>query len=394
MWQRLASRRLLELWDQFPAVLILGPRQCGKTTLARTVFSDIPYCDLEEPSIAGLFADDPTFQIESRAHPALILDEAQAVPSVFASLRGIIDKRRALKGRFLILGSAQPALVRGISETLAGRIGILELEPLTAAEGLTGRPKKTWQDLWLCGGFPDALTGNFRDWWDSYLRTYVERDLPRLGISADPLLLRRLLTMLAHSQGGLLNASQFGNSLGVTYHTVKRYLDILEQSFLVRRLPPYFRNVGKRLTKSPKVYLRDTGLLHHLLNVGSLEDLDSHPIRGASWETHVIEDVMRRERIAHPHSQFYFWRTLAGAEIDLVIERGGQRFGIEVKAGRGNQRRLARSLEQAASDVRATHVWVLDHAEGSEPLRPGVERRGWPESVTWLPESSEPPPRS
>ena len=236
------------------------------------------------------------------------------------------------------------------------------------------------------GGFPDSLRGPFRDWWDAYLRTYVERDLPHLGVSADPLLLRRMLTMLAHSQGGLLNASQLGNSLGVSYHTVQRYLDILEQSLLLRRLPPYFRNVGKRLTKSPKVYLRDTGLLHHLLNISSIEELENHPIRGASWETFVIEDLIRREKLRYPHSQFYFWRTAAGSEVDLVIERGAKRFAIEVKAGRGDKRHLARVLEQAAADLRAAQIWILDQAGGTEPVGPKVERRSWPENTDWLPE--------
>ena len=386
MWKRLAKARLLQLWDRFPSVLILGARQVGKTTLARETFPDVPYCDLEEPSLRQLFTDDPTFQIERRAKPALILDEAQSVPHVFASLRGLIDKHRSRKGRFLMLGSAQPALVRQVSESLAGRVGILELQPLTVVESRTGRERKTWEDVWLCGGFPDALRGPFREWWEAYLRTYVERDLPHLGVSADPLLLRRMLTMLAHSQGGLLNASQFGNSLGVSYHTVQRYLDILEQSFLVRRLPPYFRNVGKRLTKSPKVYLRDTGLLHHLLNIASIEELESHPIRGASWETFVIEDLLRRETLRHPHSQFYFWRTTVGSELDLIIERGAKRFGIEVKAGRGDKSALARALERTAADVGAKQIWILDQAEGTEPLRPRVERKGWPDNVGWLPE--------
>jgi len=387
MWVRLAKPRLFQLWKQFPAVLILGARQVGKTTLARDSFPDVPYCDLEEPSLRQLFSDDPTFQIERRARKGLILDEAQSVPDVFASLRGLIDKQRTRKGRFLLLGSAQPGLVRGVSETLAGRVGILELDPLTAAETRTGSESKNWEDVWLCGGFPDALRAPFREWWEAYLRTYVERDLPHIGVSADPLLLRRILTMLAHSQGGLLNASQFGNSLGVSYHTVQRYLDILEQSFLVRRLPPYFRNVGKRLTKSPKVYLRDTGLLHHLLNIDSIEELDNHPIRGVSWETFVIEDLIRRERLAHPHSLFYFWRTTAGSEMDLVIERGPKRFGIEIKAGRGGgQAHMARILEQTRADVNASQVWILDQAAGSESLRPNVKRRGWPENIDWLPE--------
>ena len=386
MWVRLAKERLRQLWKQFPAVLILGARQAGKTTLARQQFPDIPYCDLEEPSLRQLFTSDPTFQIERRARPALILDEAQAVPDVFASLRGLIDKHRSQKGRFLLLGSAQHSLVRQVSESLAGRVAVLELDPLTVAETGTGSEPRTWEEVWLRGGFPDALRGLFREWWEAYLRTYVERDLPHLGVSADPLLLRRLLTMLAHSQSALMNASQFGNSLGVSYHTVRRYLDILEQSFLLRRLPPYFLNVGKRLTKSPKVYLRDTGLLHHLLNIGSIEELESHPIRGASWETFVIEDLIRREKLRHPHSQFYFWRTAAGAEVDLVIERGTKRFAIEVKAGRGDKQHLARVLEQAAADLKASQVWILDQAEGTEPLRPKVERRSWPENSDWLPE--------
>jgi predicted AAA+ superfamily ATPase len=386
MWDRLAKRRLLTLWHQFPAVLILGARQVGKTTLARETFPHLPYCDLEEPSLRQLFTDDPTFQIERRARPALILDEAQSVPDVFASLRGVIDKQRSTKGRFLLLGSAQPALVRQVSETLAGRAGILELDPMTAAEARTDDEPKTWEDVWLCGGFPDALRGPFRDWWEAYLRTYVERDLPHLAVSADPLLLRRILTMLAHAQGGLLNASRLGNSLGVAYHTVQRYLDILERTFLLRRLPPYFRNVGKRLTKSSKVYLRDTGLLHHLLNIASSEELDNHPIRGVSWETFVIEDLLRREKLRHPHSQFYFWRTSAGAELDLIIERGSKRFAIEIKTGRGNDGRVARVLEQSAHDVRATRVWILDQGDGVEPVRPNVERRGWREDVGWLPD--------
>jgi predicted AAA+ superfamily ATPase len=386
MWKRLAVSRLLQLWGQFPAVLVLGARQVGKTTLAREVFPDVPYCDLEEPALRDIFSSDPTFQIESRAQPALVLDEAQSVPDVFASLRSLIDKQRRRKGRFLLLGSAQPALVRQVSETLAGRIGILDLDPLTAAEARTGREKKTWQSVWLCGGFPDALHGPFREWWEAYLRTYVERDLPHIGVSTDPLLLRRTLTMLAHSQGGLLNASQLGNSLGVSYHTVQRYLDILERTFLVRRLPPYFRNVGKRLTKSAKVYLRDTGLLHHLLNISSMGDLDSHPIRGASWETFVIEDLLRREKLLHPHSQFYFWRTAAGSELDLVIDRGTKRLAFEVKSGRGGKGNVARIAEQAADDVGAARVWILDQAEGSEPLRTRVERKSWPENLDWLPD--------
>jgi predicted AAA+ superfamily ATPase len=191
--------------------------------------------------------------------------------------------------------------------------------------------------------------------------------------------------MLAHRQGGLLNASELGASLGVTHHTVRRYLDVLEETYLLRRIPPYFRNVGKRLVKSPKVYLRDTGLLHHLLNIGTLEDLESHPIRGASFETFVLEDLTRRERLAHPHSQFFFWRTAAGAEIDLLIERGAERFAIEIKSGRADKPQMIRALESAAADVATKGAYFIDQGTGHERVGRHIERRGFVESLDWLP---------
>jgi predicted AAA+ superfamily ATPase len=193
--------------------------------------------------------------------------------------------------------------------------------------------------------------------------------------------------MMAHAQGSQLNASQVGSSLDVSYHTVIHYLDVLEQTFLVRRLPPFFRNVGKRLAKRPKVYLRDTGLLHHLLNITTHADLASHPIRGSSWETLVLEDIIRRERLAHPSSQFFFWRTAAGAEVDLVIERGSERYAIEVKAGRAIHPRATHTLAEAAKDIGAAGGWIVDQGEGIESLRPGIWRRGIAESLEWLPPS-------
>jgi predicted AAA+ superfamily ATPase len=386
VWRRAASARLKELSLTFPAVLVLGARQVGKTTLARSTFPRMPYVDLEEPRTRALFADDPTFQLESRARPSLILDEVQFVPETFAALRGLIDASRRTMGRFILLGSAQPSLVKGVSESLAGRVGILELDALTAAEVQSGRQRRPWMEVWLRGGFPDPLRGgDFREWWEAYLRTYVERDLPALGIGTDPLLLRRLLTMLAHQQGGLLNSAQLGGSLGVSHHTVHRYLDVLERTYLVRRLPPFFRNVGKRLVKSPKIYLRDSGLLHHLLNISTHQDLDSHPIRGASWETFVIEDLLRRERVAHPHSQFFFWRTAAGAEIDLVLERGSKRYAVEVKSGQGGRPRTIHALESAAHDVAASGAFLVDQAAGREPLSPDVQRLGFSQALSWLP---------
>ena len=195
-----------------------------------------------------LFAEDPHFQLDARHATGLVLDEAQRLPALFDALRGAIDADRQRMGRFVILGSAQPALVRQVAESLAGRVGILELAPLTVQEASTGEaPVADYRTLWLCGGFPDALNaagrgGHFRVWWEAYLRTYVERDLPALGVGADPILMRKLLTMLAHAQGGLANLSQFAAALGHSQPTIARYVDVLEQSFLLRRLPPYFRN--------------------------------------------------------------------------------------------------------------------------------------------------------
>ena len=382
---RLATQRLQQLAAQFPAVLILGARQVGKTTLTKMAFPTHAYVDLEAPRLREAFTEDAAFQIEQRGTGGVILDEAQAVPAVFSALRGIIDAERNRRGAYILLGSVQPALVRGVAESLAGRVGILELDPLTAQEAAGGDAPRDWRQLWLAGGFPDALSGDFREWQEAYLRTYLERDLPLLGIDAEPLFLRRLLTMLAHQQGGLLNVSSLAGALGVSHGRVSRALDIFEQTFLLRRLPPYFRNVGKRLTKSPKAYLRDTGLLHHLLNIGTAEELDAHPIRGASWETFVAEDLLRRERLAHPFSQPFFWRTAAGAEIDLLFQRGEAMSAIEIKAGIGSARQ-ARGLGDALPDAGAAAGWILDQGEGEEVLNPRVRRRGFALDLYWLPD--------
>lgn len=395
MYLRSQGDRLQRLSQLFPAVLILGARQVGKTTLARQTFTGFAYQDLEDPATHALFAQDPRFQLDARSGATgLILDEAQRLPALFDALRGAIDADRQRMGRFVILGSAQPTLVRQVAESLAGRVGILELSALTAQEANTGdAPKTDHRQLWLCGGFPDAVGaadrgGHFRDWWEAYLRTYVERDLPVMGVGADPILLRKLLTMLAHAQGGLANLSQFSAALGVSQPTVARYVDILEQSFLLRRLPPYFRNVGKRLVKAPKLYLRDTGLLHHLLNIDSLDGLDHHPIRGASWETFVLEDLLRREAVVYPHSMAHFWRTASGAEVDLLLERNGKLHAVEVKTARASSPYLARGLRAIMADTGAVSATVIDQAPGTDPLAPGVTRMGFALATAWLPEDA------
>jgi uncharacterized protein len=386
VFNRLTEATLRAAGAAFPVVVILGARQVGKTTLARAAFASHRYLDLEDPRTAQRLRSDPRFELDEAAPSAgLILDEAQAVPEVFAALRGAVDADRRRMGRFIVLGSAQPALVRGVSESLAGRAAVLELDPLTAQEVATGAAARSWREAWLRGGFPDALNGDFRVWWEAYLRLVFERDLPQYGVRADPLFLRRLLTMLAHQHGGLLNSSALGNSLGVSHHTLLRHLDVLESIFLLRRLPPYFRNVGKRLTKAPKVYLRDSGLLHHLLNISTAEQLADHPSRGASWEGFVIEDIVRREKLAHPASQPYFWRTAAGAEIDLVLDRPHERVAVEIKAGRGDDARALRTLRDALPDVAAQRAWIVDQADGIDPLGARIARAGFSAIVEGTP---------
>ena len=371
------AARLRAAAQRFPAVAILGARQTGKTTLARGVFPEYVYRDLEDPRTALRYREDPRFALGEADGQGLILDEAQAVPEIFSALRGAVDENRLANGRFVLLGSAQPRLVRGIAESLAGRVAVVELDPLTVAEAGTGDAPQGWRTLWLKGGFPDAVRGDFREWWDAYLRMLLERDLPHYGLAADPLFMRRLLTMLAHQHGGLFNASALGGSLGVSYQVIQRHLDVLESVFLVRRLPPYFRNIGKRLTKSPKVYLRDCGLLHHLLNISDQSELANHPSLGASWEGFVLEDVLRRERVAHPTSQPYFWRTAAGAEIDLLLDRGATRVAVEIKAGRGDNFRAVRALRDAMPDVEADRAWIVDQGDAIERLGPAIARAGF-----------------
>ena len=390
MFFRLATSRALDLARTFPAVVLLGARQVGKTTLARAAFPHHTYVDLEEPRTRDLFDEDPTFHLDQRLRLAvarepsggLILDEAQSVPQVFASLRGLIDADRHARGRFILLGSAQPALVRGVSESLAGRAGVLELDPLTAHEAATGPHPKTWRDCWLSGGYPEPLLSASsasgamsRDWHEAYLRTYIERDLPMLGLAAEPVFLRRLLTMLAHQQGGLLNVNALAGALGVPHAKVARCLDLFEQTFMLRRLHPWFTNIGKRLVRSPKAYLRDTGLVHHLLGIGDLDGLLQHPIRGQTWETFVVECLIRTEKILRPHTQAWFWRTAAGAEVDLVLERGAERIAIEVKSAPGS-RQVARHLADCAEDIGANRAWIIDQGDGREPLNARVTRVG------------------
>ena len=331
MIKRQAEIMVRELAQQFPAVLILGPRQCGKTTLAKH-FLEGEYFDLEKPSDQQVFLEDIEFALR-RLQPPLIIDEAQTLPELFPVLRSMIDLDRQRTGSYYLLGSVNPALVKHISESLAGRVGIIELTPFLLSE--INDLKIAFTDFWLKGGFPDALkekeNSKWQRWQDNYLRTFIERDIPRFGVKMSPIQIRRLMVMLAHQHGGVLNASDLGRSLGISYHTIGNYLDLMEGHFLIRRLPPYFPNIKKRIVKSPKIYIRDSGVLHNLLGVSSEKSLLESPKRGSSWEGFMIVQIITREMLKRPGSLFYFFRTHAGAEIDLVIDRGSERIGYEFK---------------------------------------------------------------
>lgn len=286
------------------------------------------------------------------------------MPELFPLLRALIDERRAAPGRFLLLGSAHPSLVRGISESLAGRIGFLDLDPFCYAE-LRGRGVSL-TDLWLRGGLPEPCLQRRRpiaDWMDGYIRTFLERDLGGLGVDLSTARVRRLWQMLAYAHGSIWNASEYAGSLGVNYHTVNRYADILEQAFLLRRLPPYYANLGKRLVKSPKVYLTDSGLLHAFLGVDSHRRLLVEPKRGLSWEGFVIDQIIRREKLAHPASRFYFWRTATGVEVDLLVERGDTRIGVEIKLGSRIDPRDWAHLKTALADLKLARAWLVSQTD-------------------------------
>ncbi len=361
--QRLGGARLKKLIRQFPAVAVLGPRQCGKTTLVRHLFPRAELIDLERPSDLARAEQDPEYLLRNSAAP-LIFDEAQRMPDLFPVLRAIIDERRTARGRFVLLGSAHPSLVRGIAESLAGRIGFLELDPLCYAE-LAGT-RTSLADLWLRGGFPEPCLypGRWsrRDWMDGYIRTFLERDLAGLSLEAPAARIRRFWNMLAYAHGTIWNASDLGRALGLSYHTINAYAEILEQTFLVRRLPPYFVNLGKRLVKSPKIYLTDSGLLHAFLGIETARQLDVSPQRGASWEGFIIEQIIRREKLAHPESQFYFWRTATGLELDLLIERGSRRIGVEIKVGSQVAGGDLRKLRTAKDELQLARVYLVNQS--------------------------------
>jgi uncharacterized protein len=360
---------------RFPAVTILGPRQSGKTTFVRAALPGWVYLDLERPSDTAPLLADPEARL-AQLGDHVVLDEVQQLPDVLPILRGVIDRARHRNGRFVLLGSASPSLVRGVSESLAGRTAFLDLPPFRWREVRQAPGVADIRDLWLRGGYPPAALEPRdvprREWLEAYGRAFIERDLPALGIDVSAAQMRRLWTMLAHVNGGLWNASQLASSLGVTYHTVNRYVDILEQTFLVRKLSPYFANIGKRLVRSPKVYFRDSGLLHYFLGIGSAAELDVHPARGASWESFVIDQLLSAFEQRDNGSQGWFWRTARGAEVDLLVQTAGRLIPFEIKLHSAPTTESAAGLRQCMSDLELPRGYIVHAGHQRYSLGHGV----------------------
>ena len=320
MINRIQSTKILNYLNHFPAVAIIGPRQVGKTTLAKLLQEEFQkestYLDLER--LEDLVKiEKPSLYLEKRKDECIILDEIQRLPELFPELRSHIDLHR-IPGRFLILGSASPDLIRQSSESLAGRITYVELTPINIAEVLF----HDIEDLWIRGGFPEPYLNKNDEirmvWYQSFISTYIERDLPMLGLNTSSILLRRFLNILAGIQGNIINMQMISRSLGVSAPTIRRYFDYVENSFLIRRLQPYHINIKKRLVKAPKVYIRDNGILHFLLGISTIKHLTDHVIIGASWESFVIEQIITN--LKHQY-QAWFYRTHDGAECDLLLTK-------------------------------------------------------------------------
>ena len=386
MIERAVERQVVAALERQAAVAIIGPRQVGKTTLALKIARSRPsvYLDLEAPQdLAKLQA--PELLFERHAEKLIILDEIHRTPDLFQVLRGVIDQARRSgrrTGLFLILGSASVALLRQSGESLAGRIAYVEMGPVTAPEVA---PDRQEQDrLWLRGGFPDSLLAAsdadsfvFRQ---DLVRTYLERDVPQLGPRVPAETLRRLWTMLAHNQGQLLNASRLAASFGASSTTVARYIDLLVDLLLLRRLEPLHANVGKRLVRSPKIYVRDSGIVHALLRLETLDDLLGHPVVGSSWEGYAIESLLA----AAPGAGVSFYRTAAGAEVDLVLELGGSRGSWAVEIKRGLDPGVSKGLRNACADLRPTRTFVVYSGTEGYPLTPDVEAIGLRELAAQL----------
>lgn len=354
--------------DAFPAVAVLGPRRSGKSTLARAITSkrkDSISLDLERPSDLNKLTDPELF-LDLHREKLVCLDEIQRRPDLFAVLRSVIDER-ARTGQFLILGSASRDLIQQSSESLAGRIAYLELTPFLLSEIASHSKAPSY---WLHGGFPESfLARSHMDsvrWRQNFIRTFLERDIPQLGIRIPARTLERLWRMCAHHHGQLLNQSALGAALGLSHTTIRSYLGLLAETFMVRLLPPLLPNLKKRLVKSPRIYLRDSGILHTLLDIENEDDLLGHPVRGPSWEGMVIDNILGQ----FPDWRGHFYRAAAGAELDLVLEKGRTRIAIECKLSAAPK--VGKGFWNALADLSINEAWIIAPVKENYPIGKGV----------------------
>lgn len=364
MIERAVDKSIIDaLMTIFPVTAILGPRQSGKTTLAREFETD-HFFDLENPRDLAMFAE-PQLALEPLSGK-IVIDEIQRAPELFPLLRYLVDTRK--DQRYLILGSASRDLIRQSAESLAGRIAYHELDGFR----LTDVGPENWRDLWLRGGLPPAYTAQTESesflWREQYIATFLERDIPQLGISIASATLRRFWVMLCHYHGQMLNHSELARSFGVSDMTIRRYMEILEGTFMIRLLKPWHVNIGKRLVKRPKLYIRDTGLLHALLSIRSSRDLTTHNKLGASWEGFALENAARA--IGKRNEELFFWATHSGAEVDLFWQEHGKNWGIEIKYA--DAPRVTPSMTSALNDLELAHLWVIYPGDRAYALAPNA----------------------
>ncbi len=366
--------KALEYLAAFPAVAILGPRQAGKSTLARKIVEEVGnsvYLDLEKPSDLRKLSEPELF-FKIQKDKLVCLDEIQRAADLFKVLRSIIDET-ARNGQFLILGSASRDLIRQSSESLAGRIAYLELVPFNFSD-IKETARNSLDLLWMRGGFPRSILANDDRlsfvWRENFIRTFLERDIPQLGFQTPAESISRLWQMCAHSHGQLLNASRLGESMGVSHTTIRAYLDLLKQTFMIRLLTPFETNLKKRLIKSPKIYIRDSGILHALLEIESLDQLIGHPVYGASWEGFALENILSHL----PDWTASFYRTSAGTELDLVLSKGQKNIGVEFKASSSPQ--LSKGFWNAVADLKLDEIWVIAPLDDTYPIENNVQVSG------------------
>ncbi|MCE2994490.1 MAG: ATP-binding protein [Cyclobacteriaceae bacterium] len=354
---RLKEREIRKYLKHFPAVGITGPRQCGKSTLAKEIirsYKKAMYLDLENPEDRAKLTD-PSLFLSQNQGKLICFDEVQFMPELFMILRSVIDRTKK-NGQFLLLGSASPELLKQSSETLAGRIVYTELSPFGLIETIE-LPKASLQKLWVRGGFPMSFLAKQENisfvWRKNFVRTFLERDLSAFGVGIAPENMRRFWMMCAHLHGQALNLSSLGNSLGITHPTVKHYVDVMVNTYMLRKIEPYYANIDKRLKKSSKIYLADSGLLHTLLNISSINDLMSHPVAGFSWEGFVLSQMMSHL----PDWEFYYATTADQAEIDFVIKKGKRLVAIECKLSKAP--RVTKGFYYLLADLKIKEAFVV-----------------------------------